>query len=46
MRTEELTPTRSRVEAARQGRGRLDYFFLILFLLKINGQQRQVLFLQ
>ena len=33
MRTEERTPTRSRVEAARQGRGRLDYFFLYFFLL-------------
>ena len=32
MRTEEWTPTRSRVEAARQGRGRLDYFFLIFFI--------------
>ena len=45
MRTKESTPTWSRVEAVRQGRGRLDYFFLYFFIVK-NGQQRQVLFLQ
>ena len=32
MRTEEWTLTWSRVEAARQGRGRLDYFFYIFFI--------------
>ena len=31
MTTEEWTPTRSRVEAARQERGRLDYFFFFNF---------------
>ena len=34
MSTEEWTPTRSRVEAARQGRGRLDYFFFTFFSCK------------
>ena len=33
IRTEEWTPTRSRVEAARQERGRLDYFFFCIFYL-------------
>ena len=32
MRTEEWTPTRGRVEAAWQGRGRLDIFFKIFFI--------------
>ena len=34
MRTDEWTPTRSGVEAARQGRGRLDYFFFGIFYCK------------
>ena len=34
MRTEKSTPTRSRVEAARQGRGRLDYFFFNIFFIE------------
>ena len=33
MRIEEWTPTRSRVEAVRQGRGRLDYFFFVYFFI-------------
>ena len=36
MRTEEWTPTRSRVEAAQQGRGRLDYFFFCIFFIVIK----------
>ena len=46
MRTKERTPARSRVKAARQARGRLDYFFSEFFFLLINGQQRQALFVQ
>ena len=44
MSTEEWTPTRSRVEAARQGRGRLDYFFLYFFYCKYMDNRDKLYF--